>query len=262
MKVDLAIRFELAVSGLTPSGTSNILLGDRSGNSPEQVYLVDFGSVQTVAHGETVTVVGIYGYMPMEQFGGQAVPASDLYSIGRTLTYLLTGQPPDHLSQEQSQIGLRQLTHVSHSFRNWVCWLIEIEATNKPSSALETLEYLECSPTPSSSSKQHFLLDQKPRSNLNLTRTSTLLRIILPKAQILFPCVQRKINWEALGICLLIILFFVNCSLHQWYIIACYIVAFFIAIINIIKPHNESISYFEDLSAKGNTSYIFLNFLF
>ena len=30
---------------------SNILLGDRSGNSLGQVYLVDFGSVQTVADG-------------------------------------------------------------------------------------------------------------------------------------------------------------------------------------------------------------------
>ena len=47
---------------------SNILLGDRSGNSIGQVYLVDFGSVQTLATraGQTITVVGTYGYMPPE----------------------------------------------------------------------------------------------------------------------------------------------------------------------------------------------------
>ena len=54
---------------------SNILLADR-GNSVGQVYLVDFGSVQTLAvkEGGTITVVGTYGYMPPEQFGdgGQA----------------------------------------------------------------------------------------------------------------------------------------------------------------------------------------------
>ena len=61
---------------------SNILLTNRSGNSPGQVYLVDFGSVQTVAatNGGTITVVGTYGYMPPEQFGGRCVEASDLYS--------------------------------------------------------------------------------------------------------------------------------------------------------------------------------------
>ena len=50
---------------------SNILLGERSGNSVGQVYLVDFGSVQTVlaTEGGTRTVVGTYGYMPQEQFG-------------------------------------------------------------------------------------------------------------------------------------------------------------------------------------------------
>ncbi|MGL5059665.1 MAG: serine/threonine protein kinase [Microcoleus sp.] len=72
---------------------SNILLGDKSGNSVGQVYLVDFGSVQTLAakKGSTITVVGTYGYMPPEQFGGRTVLASDLYSLGATLIYLVTG---------------------------------------------------------------------------------------------------------------------------------------------------------------------------
>jgi serine/threonine protein kinase len=65
---------------------SNILLADRSpvkqhstlnkNSRSGEVYLVDFGSVQTLAarEGSTVTVVGTYGYMPPEQFGGRAVP--------------------------------------------------------------------------------------------------------------------------------------------------------------------------------------------
>jgi serine/threonine protein kinase len=72
---------------------SNLLLSDRSAHSVGQVYLVDFGAVQTIASAEydTFTVVGSYGYMPFEQFGGQCVAASDLYSLGATLVYLLTG---------------------------------------------------------------------------------------------------------------------------------------------------------------------------
>ncbi|MDB9343696.1 serine/threonine-protein kinase, partial [Nodularia spumigena CS-586/05] len=85
---------------------SNILLGERSGNSVGQVYLVDFGSVQTVlaTEGGTRTVVGTYGYMPPEQFGGRTVPASDLYSLGATLIYLITGKHPADLPQKDFRI--------------------------------------------------------------------------------------------------------------------------------------------------------------
>ena len=38
------------------------------------------------------TVVGTYGYMSPEQFRGAAQPSSDLYSLGATLLFLLTGQ--------------------------------------------------------------------------------------------------------------------------------------------------------------------------
>ncbi len=68
---------------------SNILLTRRFEYSEGQVYLVDFGSVQAAAcERGTITVVGTYGYMPPEQFGGRAVPASDLYGLGATLIAL------------------------------------------------------------------------------------------------------------------------------------------------------------------------------
>ena len=53
---------------------SNLILGED-----RHVYLVDFGSVQDKAakEGATFTVVGTYGYAPLEQFGGRATPASD-----------------------------------------------------------------------------------------------------------------------------------------------------------------------------------------
>ena len=48
---------------------SNILLGNRSGNSIGDIYLVDFGSVQTAASTDagTITIVGSSGYIPLEQ---------------------------------------------------------------------------------------------------------------------------------------------------------------------------------------------------
>lgn len=43
------------------------------------------------ASGIGTTVVGTYGYMAPEQFRGAASPASDLYGLGGTLLFLLSG---------------------------------------------------------------------------------------------------------------------------------------------------------------------------
>ena len=45
---------------------------------------------EALAMASTV-VVGTYGYMAPEQFRGAAQPASDLYSLGATLLFLLSG---------------------------------------------------------------------------------------------------------------------------------------------------------------------------
>ena len=96
---------------------SNLILGED-----DQVYLVDFGAVQHKAakEGATFTVVGTYGYAPMEQFGGRAVPASDLYALGATLIHLLTGTVPADLPSRNLQIQFAERVSTSCSM---LCWL-------------------------------------------------------------------------------------------------------------------------------------------
>ena len=124
---------------------SNILLTNRSGNSVGQVYLVDFGSVQTLAtqEGKTVTVVGTYGYMPPEQFGGRAAPASDLYSLGATLIALLTGAHPADLPQKDMRIQFEQAAHLSPGFADWLNRMIEPSLERRFASAESALQALE-----------------------------------------------------------------------------------------------------------------------
>jgi len=124
---------------------SNILLGNRSGNSFGQVYLVDFGSVQTLAaaEGSTITVVGTYGYMPPEQFGGRAVTASDLYSLGETLIYLVTGTHPADLPQEDLRIEFEPKIPLDSGFIDWLQWMTEPDLNNRLSSADQALKSLE-----------------------------------------------------------------------------------------------------------------------
>jgi serine/threonine protein kinase len=99
---------------------SNILLGNRSGNSVGDIYLVDFGSVQNSActDGGTITIVGTSGYMPLEQFSGQTTTASDLYSLGMTIIYLLTGNHPSELTTVNGQVKFT--AEVSNRFRRWL----------------------------------------------------------------------------------------------------------------------------------------------
>ncbi len=95
---------------------SNVLLGDRSAHSIGQVYLVDFGAVQTVNTNNTITVVGTYGYMPPEQFGGRSSPVSDLYSLGATLLYVVTGQQPAELMTDDLQLDFGTISNISTEF--------------------------------------------------------------------------------------------------------------------------------------------------
>lgn len=153
---------------------SNILLGDRSGHSVGKVYLVDFGSVQTLAaqEGATRTVVGTYGYMPSEQFGGRTVPASDLYSLGATLIYLLAGVHPADLPQKDFRIQFEQNANVSSAFSDWLRSMTEPNLEKRFDSAFQALQAL--------NKKNNYLAINYPfSSRVELRKNSQLLEIII-----------------------------------------------------------------------------------
>ncbi|AFZ27730.1 serine/threonine protein kinase [Cylindrospermum stagnale PCC 7417] len=163
---------------------SNILLGDRSGNSVGQVYLVDFGSVQTAKTAEvgTRTVVGTYGYMPPEQFGGRTVNASDLYGLGTTLIYLVTGTHPADLPQKDLRIQFEQAAHCSSRLTTWLRWMTEPSLEKRLSSAdkaLEALDEMEVQ-----SSRTLIAKKQTPIKNqltkIQLDKNEDVLEIIIP----------------------------------------------------------------------------------
>lgn len=118
---------------------SNILLGDRSGNSPGQVYLVDFGSVKTVNNGSTITVVGTYGYMPPEQFGGYTSPASDLYAVGATIICLAAGRHPSELPQKDLRIDFAHRVNLSDRMTRWLKSMTEPSVDLRLQSATQAL---------------------------------------------------------------------------------------------------------------------------
>jgi tRNA A-37 threonylcarbamoyl transferase component Bud32 len=66
-------------------------------NSSQSLKLIDFMVAQKEGT-ETSQIVGKHHYMPPEQFRGQAIAASDLYALGCTMHFLLTGQDPEPMT--------------------------------------------------------------------------------------------------------------------------------------------------------------------
>lgn len=84
--------------------------------------LIDFGAVKETirsiitspAYPTRSLVIGTPGYMPSEQAVGRPVYATDIYSLGLTAIYLLTGKSPDELQTNQQTGEILWQNHAPH----------------------------------------------------------------------------------------------------------------------------------------------------
>jgi len=85
--------------GLTPSLVHRDITPDNLMLQEDGfIKLVDFNVAYQVDSSATATVVGKHAYIPAEQFRGKPTPQSDIYSLGGTMFYLLTGKEPEPIS--------------------------------------------------------------------------------------------------------------------------------------------------------------------
>jgi eukaryotic-like serine/threonine-protein kinase len=109
------------------------------------ITLVDFGAVQdtylNTQFGRS-TVVGTYGYMATEQFRGKSIPASDLFGLGATILFLLTGRSPADLPEVRMKINFRGAVNISKVFADWLEQMLEPVSEDRFSSARQALAAL------------------------------------------------------------------------------------------------------------------------
>ncbi|HEY9598946.1 MAG TPA: serine/threonine-protein kinase [Cyanophyceae cyanobacterium] len=148
---------------------SNLIWGEDG-----RMYLVDFGAVQDwgVKEGVTFTVVGTYGYAPMEQFGGRAVAASDLYALGATLIHLLTGTSPSDLPQENLRIRFQNRVNLNPRMISWLEKLTEPAPEQRFKSATEALSALDSSIVSNQKSSRPVSSEQLHRKPTQLVNDS------------------------------------------------------------------------------------------
>ncbi len=69
---------------------SNVMLTPKG-----KVMLIDFGIARLFKVASKGTMIGTLGFAPPEQYQGLVDPRSDIYSLGATLHYVLTGRDPE-----------------------------------------------------------------------------------------------------------------------------------------------------------------------
>ncbi|MDB9313130.1 serine/threonine-protein kinase [Spirulina sp. CS-785/01] len=111
----------------------------------DTILLVDFGAVQDTYRQTQIggsTIVGTYGYMPPEQYHGRAYPATDLYGLGATLLYILSGSSPADFPQPRLKIDFRSRVNLSPHLTDWLERMLEPALEDRFSNAKEALTAL------------------------------------------------------------------------------------------------------------------------
>jgi serine/threonine-protein kinase len=123
----------------------------------KKLVLIDFGAVKDKVSpvqetsdqtALTAYAIGTPGYAPPEQMAMRPVYASDIYAIGVTCIYLLTGKSPKDLDYDPTtgEMLWRNLVHVSDHFANVLQKMLEISVRHRYQSVEAILRDLDLEP--------------------------------------------------------------------------------------------------------------------
>ncbi len=123
-----------------------------------RLVLIDFGAVKNqVNHtaamqsGQTALTayaIGTPGFAPPEQMAMRPVYSSDIYAVGITCIYLLTGKSPKDLEYNPAtgEVMWQQIVQVSNHFAQVLAKMMDVSVRNRYQSAEEVLRAMEMEP--------------------------------------------------------------------------------------------------------------------
>jgi serine/threonine protein kinase, bacterial len=123
-----------------------------------KLVLIDFGAVKDQVNpiragaseqtALTQYAIGTPGYAPPEQMAMRPVYASDIYALGVTCLYLLTGNSPKDMDYDPAtgEILWRDQVHISDHFTDVLRKMLEVSVRHRYQNATEVLRALDLEP--------------------------------------------------------------------------------------------------------------------
>ncbi|MCU0569105.1 MAG: serine/threonine-protein kinase [Oculatellaceae cyanobacterium Prado106] len=124
----------------------------------KKLVLIDFGAVKDQVNpilasaseqtALTAYAIGTPGYAPPEQMAMRPVYASDIYALGVTCLYLLSGKSPKDMEYDPAtgEIVWRNHIHISEHFTEVLRKMLEMSVRHRYQNATEVLRALELEP--------------------------------------------------------------------------------------------------------------------
>ncbi|WP_330204990.1 serine/threonine-protein kinase [Cyanobacterium sp. Dongsha4] len=122
-----------------------------------KLFLIDFGAVKEQVNTQlmsqnpesafTKISVGTMGFAPPEQLAMRPVYSSDIYALGATCIFLLTGKAPKDLCDNVTgELAWEKYTAVSSNFAKVLNKMLELDVRKRYSSADDVIKALELVP--------------------------------------------------------------------------------------------------------------------
>lgn len=127
-------------------------------NQDRKLVLIDFGAVKDQVNPNVASLseqtaltsyaIGTPGYAPPEQMAMRPVYSSDIYALGVTCLYLLTGRSPKDLNYNPATGEMNWLSSVdvSDSFAQVMLKMLEVSVKHRYQTANEVLKALDMEP--------------------------------------------------------------------------------------------------------------------
>ncbi|PSB60582.1 serine/threonine protein kinase, partial [filamentous cyanobacterium CCP1] len=124
----------------------------------KKLVLIDFGAVKDQVNpvragaseqtALTAYAIGTPGYAPPEQMAMRPVYASDIYALGVTCLYLLTGRSPKDMDYDPAtgEVLWREQVHISDHFAEVLEKMLEVSVRHRYQNAVEVLRALDLEP--------------------------------------------------------------------------------------------------------------------
>ncbi len=110
-------------------------------DSENKLYLINFAILRKISK-EELNNAKFYTYSQVEKEKNTGVLSTDLYSLGQTLLFLLTGETDLHLLQSQEKKKWYQDIRIATNFAQWLEKMLEKDERKKFKSAREALDIL------------------------------------------------------------------------------------------------------------------------